>query len=178
MRSFVAVSLASCLFVLAAVSCGESDGGGDGGNAAGRASGGEQPGTGGEPIAGTGGSATAGAATGSAGSASGGNGAGGNGAGGAGSAGSPASGGDSSDAGEPSSGGGGNSDGFVDCDTRKVMCKIAVPECPLNEAPSVVGTCYGPCVRIDHCACETAAECPNPNEYTCWMQQHCGPFVK
>jgi hypothetical protein len=171
MRSFAAPTLLSCLLVLAAVSCGESDGGNGSGNAAGQAAGGAA-GKAGESAAGKGGSvpATAGAATGAAGSAS-----GGNGAGGAGTAGSPASSGGSSDGGEPASGG---SDGFVDCDTRKVMCKIAVPDCAANEAPSVVGTCYGPCVRIDDCACKTAAECPDPNQYTCWMQQHCGPFVR
>lgn len=174
MRSLAAVMLTPCLLVLAAVSCGGSDGDGSSGNAAGQTSGGAQAGKGGESAAGKGGGATAGAAMGSAGSASGGNGNGG----GAGNAGSPANGGDTSAGGEPSGDGGSGSDGFVDCDTRKVTCKIKEPVCPANEAPSVVGTCYGPCVRIDHCACKTAAECPNQNEYTCWMQQHCGPFVR
>jgi hypothetical protein len=66
----------------------------------------------------------------------------------------------------------------VSCDTSKVICKIAEPKCPTDQVPSVVGTCYGPCVDIDACACTTAAQCPNSSKYTCHVgAKHCGPYV-
>jgi hypothetical protein len=44
--------------------------------------------------------------------------------------------------------------------------------------PSIKGNCYGPCVDIDACACTTAAQCPEPNKYTCHVgAKHCGPYV-
>ena len=64
------------------------------------------------------------------------------------------------------------------CDTTKVMCKRAPPECPEFQVPSVVDTCYGECVRIDECVCHSAAECPDSDKYACHMSaQHCGPYV-
>ena len=73
--------------------------------------------------------------------------------------------------------GGGGTSGLVDCDLRKVVCRSAVPECPQFQVPSVSGTCYGPCVPIDSCACSVAEECPYNEEYTCWRRMHCGPYV-
>ena len=68
--------------------------------------------------------------------------------------------------------------GAVSCDTRSVLCKRLAPTCAPGEVPSVVGQCYGPCVKIDACACTIADECPNPDEYTCHLsQKRCGPFV-
>jgi hypothetical protein len=63
----------------------------------------------------------------------------------------------------------------VSCDTSKVLCKIATPQCPAGQVPSVNGACYGPCVSIDTCACSAAADCPTPST-TCHMNtMRCGP---
>jgi hypothetical protein len=75
-------------------------------------------------------------------------------------------------------GGAAGNTGLVDCDPRKVLCRVLTPECPANEVPSVNGSCYGPCVKVDQCRCSVADECPQPDEYTCWAKQHCGPYVK
>jgi hypothetical protein len=72
---------------------------------------------------------------------------------------------------------GGEPSGLVDCDLRKVLCRIVTPTCSAGQVPSVNGTCYGPCVKIESCACSSAAECPNNDEYTCWGGKHCGPYV-
>jgi hypothetical protein len=79
-------------------------------------------------------------------------------------------------AGAPSAAGGGPA-GLVDCDPRKILCRIAPPDCGPMSVPSVQGTCYGPCVAIDTCACSSAAECPDELQYTCWSRTHCGPYV-
>ena len=69
-------------------------------------------------------------------------------------------------------------DGLYDCDTRKVMCRRAPPVCDTFEVPAIEGTCYGECVKIDLCACSNADQCPDANQYTCWMSTHCGPYVQ
>jgi hypothetical protein len=79
------------------------------------------------------------------------------------------------DAGADTGVGGG---GLVDCNPANISCRRAPPVCEFGEAPSVDGICYGPCVPIETCACSAPGECPNPNEYTCWMQEHCGPYVQ
>lgn len=79
-------------------------------------------------------------------------------------------------AGAGSSGGGAG--GLVDCDPKKIMCKRATPVCEAGEVPSVEGTCYGDCVKVDRCACNAADQCPQPEEYTCWAKQHCGYYVR
>jgi hypothetical protein len=66
---------------------------------------------------------------------------------------------------------------LVDCDPAKVMCKKAAPECKFGTAPEVVDGCYGECVNVMRCACSSASQCPDPNQYTCWSKTHCGPFV-
>ena len=75
---------------------------------------------------------------------------------------------------------GGTTGDLVDCDPLKITCKRAAPECPAGQVPSVddVGNCYGDCVKIDRCACSTAQQCPDNNQYTCWAKQHCGPYVQ
>jgi len=82
---------------------------------------------------------------------------------------------------------GGNNDGgssaggsgLVDCDTRKVLCRIVTPDCPAGEVPSVKGTCYGECVKIDRCSCTTADQCPQPEQYTCLKgPMHCSYYLK
>lgn len=67
---------------------------------------------------------------------------------------------------------------LVDCTPSKILCRRRAPECPAGEVPSVAGSCFGPCVPIERCACTEAAQCPQPEQHTCWKQQHCGPFVR
>ncbi len=74
-------------------------------------------------------------------------------------------------------GGSGVTSGLVDCDPRNVLCRAATPECPSMQVPSVEGTCYGPCVDVESCACSSAEACPLPDQYTCWSKTHCGPYV-
>ena len=84
-------------------------------------------------------------------------------------------------AGRAGGGAGGASAGgasLVDCDPQKVLCKRLAPECLAGEVPSVNGNCYGDCVKVEQCGCGAAAECPEPDQYTCWAKQHCGPFVQ
>jgi len=58
------------------------------------------------------------------------------------------------------------------------MCKRVAPECGSFEVPSVENTCYGPCVKIERCACQTAEQCPDSDQFTCWSRTHCGPYVR
>ena len=162
--SGVAVTLA----LLAAVGCGESEPGGS--SPAGAGSGA----TSNSGSAGKSGGTSNGAAT-SGGSTSGGSSAEGGTGGRPGGTGGQTMGGREPDEGGADSG---PSDGLFDCDTRKVMCRRAPPVCGDFEVPSIEGTCYGECVKIDLCACSNADECPNANEYTCWMSTHCGPYVQ
>jgi len=85
-----------------------------------------------------------------------------------------------SDGGDASGGGGepNTSGDLVSCDARQVLCRVATPQCAVGEAASVVGTCWGKCVNIAECACASPDECPLPDQYTCWMKSHCGPFVR
>jgi hypothetical protein len=157
-----------------ALGCGESDDDGDdgnGGNAGSSAGqsvsgGGASAGKGGVSVGGSGAGVPHGGATGNAGAGSN---TGGN------SAGTAAGGGEPGEAGAPA---GGGATGLSECNPTEVTCKAFPPECPTNQVPSVDGTCWGECVKIEQCACTMADDCPNPNEYTCWMQQHCGPYVK
>lgn len=67
---------------------------------------------------------------------------------------------------------------MVSCDPTKILCRRAAPDCPEGQVPSVSGTCYGPCVPVDSCACTQASECPDHDKYTCHMSaKHCGPYV-
>ena len=92
------------------------------------------------------------------------------------------SGGSTGDAGSTSNAGagstGGATAGLVECDPAKVLCKRAAPACATGEVPSVLGNCYGDCVKIESCACSAPEQCPQPNQYTCWSKQHCGYFVR
>jgi hypothetical protein len=66
----------------------------------------------------------------------------------------------------------------ADCDARKVLCKSLPPMCPTGRVSSVFGTCWGPCVPIDQCACAGPMDCPEPNKYTCQMsKKRCTPFL-
>ena len=153
---------------LAAVGCGESSG--DAGPAragAGQANAGDAGSTSASGAAAAGGS-KAGSGSSSAGTSSG-----------------AAQGGSSSGTGNDEAGapaqaeGGGPSGGLVDCDARKVLCKLLPTDCPgAFEVHAVEGTCWGDCVKIDQCACNAAADCPDPNQFTCWASEHCGPYVQ
>jgi hypothetical protein len=145
--------------------CGQSDSDGGGAAAAGNATAGSSP-SGAGMSGSAGGSATAGSGSNSGGSA----------AGGVASAGFASGGRPDAPAGAGNDGGTGA--GLVDCDPTKIMCKRLAPECDAGEVPRVEGGCYGECVKIDQCACRSAEQCPQPNEYTCWAKQHCGPFVQ
>ena len=135
---------------------------------------------GGDATAGnaTAGNATAGNAT--AGNATAGNATAGNAT--AGSVAGGASAGSSTTGGQPDAQAGANNDGgasgLVDCDPKKILCKRLAPQCDAGEVPSVNGSCYGDCVKVEQCGCSAAAECPEPDQYTCWAKQHCGPFVQ
>ena len=50
-----------------------------------------------------------------------------------------------------------------------ILCRMVEPDCGPGRVPSVEGSCWGPCVDITACACESAADCPDANQYTCWM---------
>jgi hypothetical protein len=67
----------------------------------------------------------------------------------------------------------------ISCDPSKILCKRVAPTCATGEVPSVEGSCYGACVKIDQCACAAPADCPSPDQYTCHMNvKRCGPFVQ
>lgn len=170
-RSVLGISAFTFSAWLALVGCGESSS--DPGGTAGSGGDGDAGSTAGAGKP-SGGSA-AGGSNGNAGKPSGGSAQGGTGAGGGdtGDAGAPEPGGD---AGGPASGGGAG--GLVECDPKQALCKLLPGECPPMQAREVVGTCWGECVKIDRCACGSASDCPNPNEFTCWMGTHCGPYVK
>jgi hypothetical protein len=74
-------------------------------------------------------------------------------------------------------GGEGGAPTLVDCDVKKITCKRAAPACDTFHVPSVEGSCYGDCVKIDRCACSGPDQCPDSNQYTCWSKTHCGPYV-
>ncbi|MDX2022541.1 MAG: hypothetical protein SF187_20055 [Deltaproteobacteria bacterium] len=65
----------------------------------------------------------------------------------------------------------------ISCDPKKVLCKSLPPTCKANEVPSVHESCWGPCVRIEQCACKLASDCPMENMYTCHGKRACGPYV-
>ena len=176
MRAFAFGLVSFGSLVCVAFGCGESDGDGGAGAAAGSATAGSSP-SGAGTSSTAGGSAKAGSASGgsassgASGSAAGGSAAGGVDVGGSASGGQP-------DAQAGASNEGGSTAALVDCDPQKIMCKRLAPVCEAGEVPSVAGSCYGDCVKIDQCACRSADQCPQPNEYTCWGKRHCGPFVE
>jgi len=173
MRSLALGLIVAALIGSLAFGCGQSEGEtpGNGGEAGQSTSGGSN--AAGGTAAGKAGASSAGTAT--SGGSSGGQAAGG--AGGIASGGVPAG-----DAGAFVSGGAdtGSAGGgaLVDCDQKKILCKRLAPQCAEGEVPSVAGSCYGDCVKIDRCACSDASACPEPDKYTCWSKTHCGPFVQ
>ena len=66
----------------------------------------------------------------------------------------------------------------ISCDRRKLVCRRAEPVCPQGETAQIVDGCFGECVRIDSCACNEPAACPDSDSYTCYNHaKHCGPYV-
>jgi hypothetical protein len=64
------------------------------------------------------------------------------------------------------------------CDEGDVLCKRVRPECPPGQVPAVVDSCWGDCMDISLCVCHAADECPQREQYVCFMSaQHCGPYV-
>ncbi len=49
----------------------------------------------------------------------------------------------------------------INCDPDDVVCGERPPLCRLNMVPSVVAGCWGPCVALNTCTCETTADCPS-----------------
>lgn len=65
-----------------------------------------------------------------------------------------------------------------DCVLNNVACLIALPVCEEGQVPTANGTCIGPCVPIEQCACQGPEDCPSPETYTCHLSAgHCGPYV-
>ena len=94
-------------------------------------------------------------------------------------AGSSAGGESGGTAGGGTAGGAGGEGELVSCDHRQVLCKSVEPTCPEMQVASVTeNLCWGPCVKIELCACSSADECPHEESYTCWSKQHCGPYVR
>jgi len=67
----------------------------------------------------------------------------------------------------------------VSCDRRDLRCRRAEPMCPEGQVPEIVNGCYGPCVVLEACACDEAADCPNEAVGTCHLNRgRCGPYVR
>jgi hypothetical protein len=87
-------------------------------------------------------------------------------------------GGSANGAGGSATGAGGATSGTGSCDAQRVRCRSLPPTCPSGQAPSVDGICWGPCVAIETCTCAAAADCPDPDHYTCHMSAGmCGPYI-
>lgn len=65
------------------------------------------------------------------------------------------------------------------CDGRRVACDALPPRCLRGQAPSVVGSCWGPCVQANTCTCSTTDECPSITGYSevCYRSGFCGPAL-
>jgi hypothetical protein len=114
------------------------------------AGGGASAGSGDEQDAGSGGSAGTSGNTGAGSGGSAGT------AGNAGAGGSAGSGGSASEPGDS-----------LSCDPRMLRCRRAAPTCREGTVPEIIDGCYGECVPIDQCVCDSPEACPNPNEFTC-----------
>jgi hypothetical protein len=67
-------------------------------------------------------------------------------------------------------------DDGVSCTKEMVECTKPPPECPAGQEPSVVGTCWGPCVPLANCRCLYHWMCPHLEVNTCLTPDYrCGP---
>jgi hypothetical protein len=74
------------------------------------------------------------------------------------------------------------------CRATTISCTTPRPNCSSTQNPSVSrfpelttdGTCYtGRCIPIEQCACTEASDCPDNDNYTCWLsEKHCGPYIE
>jgi hypothetical protein len=55
----------------------------------------------------------------------------------------------------------------VNCDPSALRCSGSEPMCPDGMVPSVVNGRYGPCVAYNICSCDSDAQCPHREKYTC-----------
>jgi hypothetical protein len=171
-------TLSLALGTLLATACGETseDNGAGASGQAGTATSGGGAGKGGSGGSSAGSSAGKGGSTSSGGASTGGT----SSNGGAGTGGTSSNAGSGGTSGAGSSGDGGSeNDGRNDCDPRKITCRRSAPVCDEGEAPSVEGTCYGPCVPIATCACSSADACPLPEMFTCHLSRgRCDYYVR
>jgi hypothetical protein len=69
-------------------------------------------------------------------------------------------------------------EGGHDCVLDGVACLVAFPVCEEGQVPTANGACFGPCVPIEQCACNSQDDCPMPEKYACHLSAgHCGPYV-
>ena len=55
----------------------------------------------------------------------------------------------------------------VNCDPSALNCGGIEPMCPQGQVPSVVDGRYGACVAANLCVCESDAQCPHRDKFTC-----------
>lgn len=67
---------------------------------------------------------------------------------------------------------------LADCDVSKVRCRRMPPQCKEGEVATASGSCFGECVAIERCRCSATVACPQTDKYTCWRNEHCGPYVR
>lgn len=67
---------------------------------------------------------------------------------------------------------------LADCDVSKVRCRRMPPQCKEGEVATASGSCFGECVAIERCRCSATVACPQTDKYTCWHNEHCGPYVR
>jgi len=69
-------------------------------------------------------------------------------------------------------------EGSYDCVLDNLSCLVAFPVCEEGQVPTADGACFGPCVPIEECACDSQDDCPMPEKYACHLSAgHCGPYV-
>ncbi|HWA70721.1 MAG TPA: hypothetical protein VG937_00230 [Polyangiaceae bacterium] len=66
-------------------------------------------------------------------------------------------------------------DDGVSCTKDMIECSDPQPDCPAGQEPSVVGTCWGPCVPLASCRCLYHWMCPHLEVNTCLADYRCGP---
>jgi hypothetical protein len=54
-----------------------------------------------------------------------------------------------------------------ECDARDVLCRVAAPNCPAGQVPSVKGTCWGECVVASSCRTVASCEDCRSDSYVC-----------
>jgi hypothetical protein len=62
-----------------------------------------------------------------------------------------------------------------DCNLRNASCTLPAPICDYGAAPVVSNGCYGSCVPIEYCACQSEQDCPDNTR--CYGQGESGICV-